>query len=71
MGNRRRVDDDESIEVFAENIAIDPSEVPDRRRRRYDAEDLLEKAQRESLDDSVHPDRADKADDEGASREAA
>lgn len=64
IGNRRRVDDDESIEVFAEKLAIDPSEVPDRKQRRYDAEDLLEKAERELLDDNVNPDLADKADEE-------
>lgn len=71
IGNRRRVDDDESIEVFAENIAIDPSEMPDRKQRRYDAEDLLEKAQREALDAGVNPDRADKADEKGDESRAA
>lgn len=47
IGNRRRVDSDDEVEVFAEDITIDPSEMPDRKRRRYDAEDLLEKAERE------------------------
>lgn len=64
MGNRRRVDDDDSVEVFAEDITIDPSEVPDRKRCRYDAEDLVEKAEREALDVNVKPDGADKADEE-------
>ncbi|OGL89658.1 hypothetical protein A3I45_03725 [Candidatus Uhrbacteria bacterium RIFCSPLOWO2_02_FULL_53_10] len=47
MGNRRRVDSEPVHELFAEDIVIEPTEWPDRLRRRYDAEDLLEKAERE------------------------
>ncbi len=59
VGNRHRVDEDDGIEVFAEDIAIDTNEVPERKRHRYDAEDLLEKAEREEAGLGSHSERTD------------